>query len=63
MKHNFFDLLNENPIIASVKDEAMLDSAIQSPCMIIFLLGGNINNLQSMVKSVQEAGKVVVLHF
>lgn len=63
MKHSFLSMLEESPIIASVKDENMLDDAIQSPSQIIFLLGGNLTNLQHVVDTVKQANKLIFLHF
>lgn len=63
MKHSFLSMLEEHPIIASVKDERMLDDAIQSPSQIIFLLGGNLMNLRHIVDTVQQANKLIFLHF
>lgn len=63
MKHSFLSMLEEHPIIASVKDDSMLDDAINSPSQIIFLLGGNLTNLQHVVNTVQQANKLIFLHF
>ena len=42
---NKFQIFEENPIIAAVKDEHQLDRAIASNCGIIFFLFGNICNI------------------
>jgi len=62
LKHNFYERIHNNPVIAAVNDPAKLDSAIQSPADMIFLLGGNIFNLEEMVARVKEAQMGVYVH-
>ncbi|HPF86550.1 MAG TPA: glycerol-3-phosphate responsive antiterminator [Candidatus Limiplasma sp.] len=54
--------LGKNPIIASVKTPAMLDKAIASPVEVIFMLAGNICELNEAVAKVNRAGKMLALH-
>lgn len=56
------NLLKDNPIIASVKDEDGLRKALTSRAGIIFVLFGNICNLASLVKRVHQAEKVAMVH-
>jgi glycerol uptake operon antiterminator len=51
-----------SPIIAAVKDLSKLDSAIESPCEIIFLLTGDIFDLEKSVKKVKDKDKKVFIH-
>ena len=54
--------LGENPMIASVKTPAMLDKAIASPVEVIFMLSGNICELDEAVSKARDAGKKLALH-
>ena len=58
----FFDKISENPIIASVKDLAYLNVALESPCEVIFLLTGNIFNLKEISSRVRSKNKGLYIH-
>lgn len=62
MKENFYDKIQENPIIASVNNVDNLIKAIESPVRIIFLLTGNIFNLSDIVKKIKKNGMQVYIH-
>lgn len=62
MKNEFLDKMQISPIIAAVKDINKLDSAIESPCEIIFLLTGDIFNLKEIVNRVKSNGKSIFIH-
>ncbi|MCM1363829.1 MAG: glycerol-3-phosphate responsive antiterminator [Faecalibacterium sp.] len=62
MKEIFAKKMKSNPIIAAVKDINNIDDAINSECEIIFLLCGNIFNLEEIVKKVREKGKLIFIH-
>lgn len=55
-------LLNSNRVIASVKNNASLDKAIESDCKIIFILYGNICNIGQIVNKIKNAGKIAFVH-
>ncbi len=54
--------LEDNPIIAAVKNEISLYECIKSECKIVFVLYGNINNISNIVKVLKENGKSVFVH-
>ncbi|MFU0825498.1 glycerol-3-phosphate responsive antiterminator [Clostridium sp.] len=62
MKSEFYDKLSINPIIAAVKDEKALERAIKSPSEVIFLLKGNICNIENIVNKVKAEGKNIYVH-
>lgn len=61
-KNDFYEKLNDNPVIAAVKDEEHLEKALKSACNIIFLLYGSISNVKDIVDKAHENGKVIFLH-
>lgn len=62
MKELFKNKLEKNPVIAAVKDLSNLDAALESKSEIIFLLSGNIFNLEDIVKKVRKKGKLIFIH-
>lgn len=62
IENEFYDRIRENPVIAAVNNLEKLEKAIKSPCEIIFLLTGNIFNLQELVSHVKASGKSIFVH-
>ncbi len=62
MKNEFYSKLSISPVIAAVKDINHLEKAIESPCEVIFLLKGNICNIEEIAKKVRDAGKSIYIH-
>lgn len=62
MIKKFFNELDENPIICSIKNESDLDIVIKNNCKIIFVLYGNIVNINSIVNKLHEHNKIVFVN-
>ncbi len=62
MDSQFLDRIMNNPVIAAVSGEEMLDPAVQSPCDVIFLLSGSIFNLKEMVDRCKAQDKCILVH-
>lgn len=62
MKKNILSGIEQNPVIAAIRDEADVREAILSPVSTIFLLHADIFNIQAMVSTIKEAGKTVIIH-
>ena len=56
------ELLLDSPIIAAVKEDAELFRALESECQVIFLLYGNIVNIDALVQRVRDKGKICIVH-
>lgn len=54
--------LEENPIIAAVKDSKGLEEAIQTDCNIIFILNSDIINVGEIVEKVKAHNKLAFVH-
>ena len=61
LKENLCNLLENNPVIAAVKDERFKE-ALDSPCEVIFLLGGNLLTLIRRINAAHEKGKKLFVH-
>ncbi|MEG1256115.1 glycerol-3-phosphate responsive antiterminator [Clostridium sp.] len=55
-------LLEENPIIAAVKNEGELELALSSEVQVIFVLFGDILNIKEISEKVHAADKVGIVH-
>ena len=53
------ELLNENPIIAAVKDFDSLQEALESNINIIFILFGDILSVSEISKKIRDKNKIV----
>ncbi|MGO1368908.1 MAG: glycerol-3-phosphate responsive antiterminator [Senegalia sp. (in: firmicutes)] len=62
MSSLFYDSINKNPVIAAVNNSENLKKAIESPSNIIFLLTGNIFNLNYMVEEIKKNDMEVYIH-
>lgn len=59
---NFRDVLEDNPIIAAVKDFDSLNKALESDVQIIFVLFGNIMNITEISEKIHLNRKLGILH-
>lgn len=55
-------LLEEAPVIASVKDDDGLEAALNSETQVLFLLYGDLVHISKTVERVKSAGKAVFIH-
>jgi glycerol uptake operon antiterminator len=56
------ETLARAPIIAAIKNERELESAFASSCQVLFMLTGNICNIQQIIKQTRLAQKKIYLH-
>nr|WP_312288893.1 glycerol-3-phosphate responsive antiterminator [Clostridium chromiireducens] len=59
---NIKELLEENPIIAAVKNEEQLELAIDSDAQIIFVLFGDIMNIKNISEIISSKNKIGIIH-
>ncbi|MCT4599021.1 MAG: glycerol-3-phosphate responsive antiterminator [Vallitalea sp.] len=60
---DLMDFFIDNPIIAAVNSDCKLNEALSSPSNIIFLLYGDIFNLETNVNIIKKHNKKVFVHF
>ncbi|WP_034453048.1 glycerol-3-phosphate responsive antiterminator [Butyrivibrio sp. AE2032] len=58
----FIDRIEMNPIIAAVKDDEGLRTALTEDVEIIFVLYGDICSIPGIVEKIKKAGKVAMVH-
>ena len=58
----FADALQDQPVIAAVKNDAGLERALESECTVIFFLYGTILNIPQLVRRVKEKKKLAFVH-
>ncbi len=58
----FIDKIEMNPIIAAVKDDEGLKTALTEDVEIIFVLYGDICSIPGIVEKIKKAGKVAMVH-
>lgn len=62
MSNEFLERIEDNPIVASVKDEKGLQTCLQSDVEVIFILFGDICTLPSIVKTIKDTGRIAMVH-
>ena len=62
MQRNFYEILEDNPVTAAVKDEEGLRDCLTCDSRIIFILYGDICSIADIVERVHEAGKLAFVH-
>ncbi|MEW9122816.1 MAG: glycerol-3-phosphate responsive antiterminator [Thermotaleaceae bacterium] len=62
MGNKFYSTIQASPMVAAVKDIDKIESAIQSPSEIVFLLTGNIFNIKSIVDRVKSVNMLIYIH-
>ena len=55
-------LLEENPIIAAVKNQGELEIALESDVQVIFVLFGDILNIRDISRRINEKDKIGIIH-
>lgn len=60
--NNFYNAIEDSPIIAAISDINQIDAVIKSPCEIVFLLDGDILNLNEIVELLRANKKLVYIH-
>ncbi|RII15874.1 Glycerol-3-phosphate responsive antiterminator [Streptomyces sp. YIM 130001] len=62
VSRSLLDLLEENPVVASVKDEEGLEAVLRTDCPVVFLLYGSVLDISSTVRRLKDAGRTVLVN-
>ncbi|MBE6003419.1 MAG: glycerol-3-phosphate responsive antiterminator [Lachnospiraceae bacterium] len=61
-RKEFIEQIENNPIIAAIKDDAGLEKCLETDIGVIFVLYGDVCSIPKIVKRIKDAGKTVVIH-
>ena len=61
MNKILYEILEDNPIVASIKNDADLRLVLTSNCKVVFILYGNILNIGDITSKLKENGKIVFI--
>ena len=61
-RKEFIEQVENNPIIAAIKDDRGLERCLETDIGVIFVLYGDVCSIPSIVKRIKDAGKTVVVH-
>ena len=62
MRHPMMSVLEQNPVLPAVKDTGRLEACLAQPAGVVFLLCGDILNIDRLIDRVHQAGKYAVVH-
>ena len=63
MDRKFFDLLEDSPVVAAVKDgEGLSACCSREEIRVVFILYGDILSIPEIVRTVKAAGKLAMVH-
>ena len=63
MRHSdFIRIVEDNPIIAAVKDDEGLEECLRTEIGVVFILYGNIGSIIDIVKKIKRSGKLALVH-
>ena len=62
MRHPMMSVLEQNPVLPAVKDAGRLEACLAQPAGVVFLLCGDILNIDRLIDRVHQAGKYAVVH-
>ena len=62
MKKEFREALEDSPILAAIKDAEGLERCKSCESRIVFILYGDLCNIEEIVEEVKAAGKLAIVH-
>ena len=63
LEQKFFDLIEANPVIAAIKDDrGLADCCSCEDIRVVFILYGDICNINRIVEQVKAANKIAMVH-
>lgn len=62
MRHPMMSVLEQNPVLPAAKDAGRLEACLAQPAGVVFLLCGDILNIDRLIDRVHQAGKYAVVH-
>lgn len=62
MNREIYEIMEDCPVIAAVKDDSGLETCLESEIAVVFVLYGDIRTIRQITDRIRAAGKVVIVH-
>lgn len=62
MRHPLIRLMEQNPVVPALKDADHLQDCLGCDCGVVFVLCGDILNIDDIIRRLHEGGKKAVIH-
>lgn len=62
MNQRFYEAVQQEPIIAAVRDDEALRACLQTSVRVVFVLYGDLCSIASIVQTIHHAGKLAIVH-
>lgn len=62
MRHGLIRLMEQNPVVPALKSEQELELCLRAPGAVIFVLCGDILNIDRIIAQLHDGGKKAVVH-
>lgn len=62
MEQDIYEALEENPIIAAIRDDEGLEACLNADVRMVFVLYGDVCSIPKIVERIKAAGKIAVVH-
>ena len=62
MRHPLVRIMEQNPVVPALKDLSHLDECLRCPSGVVFVLCGDILNIDDIICRLHEGGKKAVIH-
>ena len=62
MRHALIRTMEQNPVVPALKDLSHLDECLRCPSGVVFVLCGDILNVDDIIRRLHDGGKKAVIH-
>ena len=62
MQQRFYEALQQEPIIAAVRDDDALGACLQTSVQVVFVLYGDLCTIGQIVRRIHQSGKLALVH-
>ena len=62
MENEIYEALEQNPIIAAIRDDDGLEACLNADVRMVFVLYGDVCSIPGIVARIHQAGKIAVVH-
>jgi glycerol uptake operon antiterminator len=62
MRRKLSEIIQDNPVIPAIKNEAGLEAVLKTDCDIVFILYGDVLNIVEITNRITESGKIAFVN-